>query len=306
MAKYRKKKLTASSKKDLGFQLILLAWPVFQFLLFYIYVNINSVKLAFNFDKEVGNPFVYFASAFNIDYLKGALTSVALWAICSAISIPLALIFAYYIYKKFFGSKFFRFMLFLPSIISATVLIVIFKKFTDIDFLVIMHDVFKVADPVSITSDKSPYAYVVVIGFYLFVNFGTTTLIYSNKMSEIPVEVSEAARLDGVNQVQEFFHIALPGVWPTLSTFIVTGIATMFTNQYCLFTFFSSNLGKLGTGPLGYIIYNNVQGSFLSGYDSASIVFHKMAALGLLATLVIIPLVFGAKYLLKKVGPSEA
>ncbi|MCQ2742100.1 MAG: sugar ABC transporter permease [Bacilli bacterium] len=304
-----RRKVSDSKKSDLGFQLLLLAWPVIQFCIFYIYVNINTVRLAFNFGETSGGPFVYLEYVSqNPEFLKGAGLSLLLYLVCTAISIPLALLFAYYIYKKFKGGKLFRFLLFLPSIISATVLIIIFTKFTAYDLLVFQHDVLGVEVPVSITSGEFKYVWVVVIGFYLFLNFGTTTLIYSNKMSEISTEVVEAARLDGVNRLQEFWHIVLPGVWPTLSTFIITGMATIFTNQYFLFTFYSSTaVTTLGNAPLGYIIYNSIQDAFLSpqSVERAPVMYHNMAALGILITAVTIPLVFGGRALLKRFGPSE-
>jgi len=304
-----KRKMSDSKKKDLGFQLLLLAWPVIQFCIFYIYVNINTVRLAFNFGENSGGPFTYLEYAFhNTEYLKGAGLSIVLYLVTTVISIPLALLFAYYIYKKFRGGKLFRFLLFLPSIISATVLIIIFMKFSAYDLLVFEHEVLGVKVPVPITSGEYSNVWAVLIGFYLFLNFGTTTLIYSNKMSEISTEVIEAARLDGVNRVQEFWHIVLPGVWPTLSTFIITGMATVFTNQYFLFTFYSSSAATtLGNAPLGYIIYNSIQDAFLSpqSTERAPMMYHNMAALGLLITCVTVPLVFGLKALLKRFGPSE-
>ena len=146
--------------------------------------------------------------------------------------------------------------------------------------------------------------YITIILFDAFINFGTTTLIYSNKMSEIPTDIYEAAQLDGVSHIREFFSISLPLTFPTLSTFIVTGIATMFVNQYSLFTFFGSNLNNLGPGPAGYVIYNNIQQYAVQGNYQAE-AFHQMAAFGLICTFITIPLVFGVKYLLERFGPRE-
>ena len=124
-------------------------------------------------------------------------------------------------------------------------------------------------------------------------------------MSEIPNEIFEAAQLDGVTHAREFFSISLPLTFPTLSTFIVTGLASIFVNQYSLFTFYGSNLNNLSPGPAGYVIYNNVQQYAVQGnYDAPA--FHQMAAFGIICTFVTIPLVFGVKYLLEKLGPKES
>ncbi len=304
----RRGKRSATKRQDLAFQLILLAWPVLQFAIFYIYVNFNSLRLAFNFgENSNGGFFYYFQTLFTNggfrDLLKSAGISILLYLSTAAISIPLALIFAYYISKKYFGSKFFKFLLFLPSIISAMVMSIIFLNFCNwaipemaAEFGVLMVE--------SITSKYSASSYITLASFYIFINLGTTTMIYSNRMSELPNELYEAAALDGVKPFQEFWYIALPFVYPTLTTFIITGVATIFTNQYNLFTFYSSDLANMGPGTIGYIIYNNVQSSAASG-DYSSIAFHQMAALGILATVIIIPIVFSLKYLLEHKGPSE-
>lgn len=308
----RKHNRSSDRKKDLAFHLLLLAWPVLQFIVFYIYVNINSFLLAFNYGESAnpnGGFFYYFEQCFDLSggtniYLQSMLISLILYLCSSVVSIPFALLFAYYISRRFAGSKFFRFILFLPSILSATVMIILFKFFNNYEILYFLEEYFpdNVIDVLDASEVKT---YITVVLFDAFINFGTTTLIYSNKMSEIPKEIFEAAQLDGVSHVREFFSISLPLSFPTLSTFIVTGIAAMFVNQYSLFTFFGSNLNNLSPGPAGYVIYNNVQQyAVQNNYEAAA--FHQMAAFGLICTFVTIPVVFGVKYLLERFGPKES
>ncbi len=304
----RKKKTSRTKREDLLFQLILLAWPVLQFSVFYIYVNINSFRLAFNFGENLnGGFFYYFETLFGndgfINLLKAAGISVALYLGTAVIAIPLALFFAYYISRKYFGHKFFKFFLFLPSIISAMVMSIIFLNFCNWAIPEMLSEI-GVLMFESITSKYSASSYITLAAFYIFINLGTTTMIYSNRMSELPGELYEAAALEGVKPFQEFWYIVLPFTYPTLTTFIVTGVATIFTNQYNLFTFYSSDLANMGPGTIGYIIYNNVQSSATNG-DYSSFNFHQMAALGIVCTVIIIPIVFGLKYLLEHKGPSE-
>ena len=196
----------------------------------------------------------------------------------------------------------------MPSILSATVMICIFKNFSDFDlrYLIIekTQDMAGYDTTYNILSIYNVKTYITVVLFDIFIGFGTTTLIYTNKMSEISPEIYEAAKLDGISPIREFFNIALPFSYPTLSTFLVTSMAGIFTNQYNLFTFFASDLGTLKPGPIGYIIYNSIQQSAAQGiYDSPA--FHETAALGIVCTLVIIPIVFGGRFLLEKFGPKE-
>ncbi len=308
----RRHKRSGNSKKDLLFHLLLLAWPVLQFGVFYIYVNINSIILAFNTGEVPGqSAFYYFRQVFAFEettnsypYLKAMLISLLMWLVSTAISVPAALVFGYFISRRFLGSKFFRFILFLPSILSATVMIIIAKKFNDIDLYYFLVETTGKFDVLNFFNIYDARTYIYVILFDCFIGFGTTTLIYSNKMSEISPEIFEAAQLDGFSRSREFFNIVLPHTFPTLSTFLITGLASIFVNQYNFFTFFGENIGKMSPGPIGFVIFAQVQSSAVQGvYDSLA--FHQMAALGLVCTVIIVPVVFTARYLLEKFGPKE-
>lgn len=304
-------KRSADRKKDFAFHLLLLAWPIIQFCVFYLYVNFNSILLAFNYGPEAnpnGGFFYYFGECFKMVggeniYLESMGISVALYLCSALISIPFALIFAYYISRKFHGSKFYRFALFLPSILSGTVMVLLFKFFHDFEIVYWIRDSGNTSSN-GFLNTKDWTTYITIILFDAFINFGTTTLIYSNRMSEISNEIFEAAELDGVSHFREFWNISLPLCFPTLSTFIVTGLATMFVNQYSMFTFFGSALNGLAPGPAGYVIYNGVQQAAVQGNYTAE-AFHQMAAFGLICTFITIPVVFGVKYLLEHYGPKE-
>ena len=144
----RKHKSTPDRKKDLAFHLILLAWPVLQFCVFYLFVNFNSILLAFNYGADAnpnGGFFYYFAQCFQQEggsyiYLESMGIAVILYLCSAVLSIPLSLLFAYYISRRFVGSKFYRFVLFLPSILSATVMIILFKYFNDLEILYFAHE----------------------------------------------------------------------------------------------------------------------------------------------------------------------
>ena len=301
------KKKGIGRKGDLIFHWALLIWPLLQFAVFYIAVNFNSFKMAFE-RVEGQSFFYYFENIFDAKYMwhdvLGAVkTSVIFYVISMVISVPLALLFAYYISKKLWGGKVFRLFLFLPSIVSSMVMVVLFHQFVDKALGTIWQDVFNSSDKPLLISPSNPDSYVSVMLFYIWTNFGTTTLIYSNKMAEISPETLEAAQLDGATSWQEFFYIVLPFTYPTLSVFLVTGFATIFTNQYNLFSFFGSGLG-FDTGTMGYYIFNAVQDAAGKGSYDAN-VFNQYAALSIVVTAVLVPMTLGLRWALDKFGPQE-
>lgn len=302
-----KKSKNISRRGDLLFHSLLLVWPVLQFCVFYIGVNFNSFRLAF--EGMNGKPtFEWFANLFDpaqyyFDIILTAfLRSLKYYAISTVISVPLALLFAFYIYKKHFGSKFFRLLLFLPSILSSMVMVVLFNRFVNGALIAVIQDINPSFTKISLFSGAEGYdAY--VIFFNILIGFGTTVLIYSNSMGEISPEVTEAAHLDGANTLQEIFHIVLPSIYSNISVFIVTGLATIFVNQYNLFSFFKD--GVTNGGTLGYYIYLNVSSVAQDIADpSNALVYHQFSALGLVLTAITIPITFLVRYLLRRFGPS--
>lgn len=295
-----KKKMTKAKKNDLIFHLSLLVWPLLQFAVFYVAVNFNSFKLAFEATtggKWMDNFKFVFSSAMFPEVLKSVLTSIEFYVITTVVSVPLGLLFAYYIYKKAIGSKMFRFFLFLPSMISSMVMVVLFQNMIGLG----MFDILNTDKLLFNITARSSYVWIIV--FYIWTNFGTTTLIYSNKMGELSPETIEAAQLDGANSIQEFLYIVLPFAFPTVSVFLVTGIATIFTNQYNLFSFFGGTI-PFDAGTIGYYLFNMVQDLATNGvFDHVA--YNRAAALSLVVTMVVIPVTMGVRFLTEKYGPQE-
>lgn len=302
------KKKKRSSKGDIIFHAALLVWPLLQFCVFYLGVNLNSFKLAFtdNGGAFVGfDNFEYIFTDLWPDVSKSLGISVISFVFNTAISLLLSVFFAYYIFKKFRGAKFFRFLLFLPSIASAMVMCLLFHQFFSSALPQIFEDWFGIfgVDPLGSNSDT---AYWWVMGIVIVISLGTTTLIYSNRMGELSPELMEAAKIDGANSWQEFIHIVVPFTYPTICTFLVTGIATMFVNQYCLFNFYSGGLpASAQPGPMGFYIFNQIAGQVLNDVEFNNPAFNHMAALGLLLTIVVAPVTLLARWLLEKYGPKD-
>ena len=306
----QKKKLGQRERSLRIFYASIVVLPLLQFLIFYVYVNFNSIKMAFwTYELDIdsfGYKYTFagldnFKEAWDIlirkTYLiKNSLTSFAL---SLGIGMPLALVFSFYIYKGYFGSKTFKVVLFLPNIISSLIFTLLFRY--------VVCDVYKEAVQL-ITGEtvlglldnidtKMPTIY-----FYnIWVSFGVNMLMYSGAMAGISKEVVEAGELDGVNIVQEFFLITLPLIYPTISSMLVISLTGIFTGQLNLHAFFGSEAEDMGT--LGYYMFVHAQDLVEStdAYPSFSV----MSSMGLITTFVMLPLILGVRKILSKVGPSE-
>ena len=299
-------------QRRMVFYTLMFALPILQFLLFYLYVNFNSVVMAFQ-DKVEIEPIGY-ATSFTWDHLKNAFKFFGdeeCWKMLGNsfgllfgqlfIVTPLALLFSYYIAKGKPGSSFFRIMLYLPQVLSVVVLGALYQEIMNKVYPFIAETVFGKKDVASLMTQASTYnaqfwgAYI----FTLWFSFGTNVLIYTGAMSSIDQSIVESAHLDGVTSIQEFYYIYVPMIFSTLTTFIVTGLAGIFNNQMSLHTFFGNNKSKVKV--FGYYFYGTAAMNIENAGPAQ--VLHELAALGLIATLIIIPITLIVRKLLNKYGP---
>ena len=300
------KKRTRAAKGDMLFYVLMMAWPILQFCVFYIAVKFNSIMYSFQrYDKLSG------AVTWTLDYVRNALkmktTSPVLidamkmtllfFVLFTGINTPLGLLFSYYIAKKQFAAGFFRVFLFLPSIICSVIMVLIYGNFVD----VALPEIVRVTTGKTIgglMSTKSTRFFAVMF-YNLLVGFGVNVLMYSNAMSAISEEVVEAAHLDGATGIKEFWFVTLPSIYPTLVTFMITSLAGMFLNQYNLYSFFGSG-EHFGLQTYGLYFY--VQTLLADGSRAE---YSQISAIGLWLTFIALPLTYGVKFLLEKFGPSE-
>ena len=303
----KKKKIMSRTKKRVAFYSIMLIAPLLHTLVFYFYLNFSSVLMGFQiYSKAAGSigydvrysfeNFIYVINYISDPTYTPLITNSVLFFIAQmAIGTTAALLFSYYIYKKFFLAEFFRVILFLPQIISSLVLVLLFRY--------IAEDVYTTLAQTRLGLISNPETtFLVVVIYNLWIGFGTNILLYAGAMSGIDNSIVESSHLDGVTTLQEFFYITFPMIFSTFTVFIITGLSTMFSQQLSLFTFFGSTApNEIRT--VGYFMtISTLQSSLLGkeGYWTYS----QISAMGLIITIVTFPISFGVKKLMEKYGPS--
>lgn len=297
--------LRRSKHGDLIFYIVMLAFPVAQFAVFYIGVNAESFLLAFqkiDIDNNATTwTFQNIIDAFklmttNTEILTMAGMSLYSYALILFIGTPLGLLFSYYIHKRLPGNGAFRLILFLPSIISAIVMVTIYQFFVERAVPAYVNAIF--GSKIEGLLENQDARFATIMFYNIWVGFGTSVLMYANGMDGISPEISEAAHLDGATGIREFIHVTLPGIFPTLSTFIIAGVATIFTNQLNLYSFY----GDAAPGDIqtfGYYLYNKTQAA------TSRAEYPALSAMGLILTAIAVPLTLLVKWLLEKFGPQS-
>ena len=303
-----KKRLTRGQKDKL-FYTVMMIYPVLQFCIFYIGVNINSVLLAFKqYDYGITQGsvagyhwagFSQFEKVFSmfkaepvfLSALKNSLLSYAIIAISAS---TLTVFFAYYIFKKKAFSNFFRIMLFLPSVISSLVMAILFTSMAESIIPKLINNAFGTNVKALLTDPNTRFG--MIIFYAIWVNFGTSVLLYNGSMAGIDSEIIEAAEIDGASGFKEFIFIVFPLVYPTFTTFFVTNLATLFTNQLSLHSIYGTSAAS-DMYTFGYYMFVKIEGGTIADYT-------YLSAMGLLMTAVAVPVTLIVRKLLIKIGPS--
>lgn len=289
----------------------ILAFPLLQFIIFYVGVNLNSFALAFQKFDYSGNgyTFVGFENLFQnfldvfkefqeAKYLQTAVwNSVLVFILGLVIGLSLGLLFSYYIYKKCALSKFYKTILFLPYIISSITLVIIYKYFVEQAVPEVVLKLFNIEMDGLLSNQNTEFG--AILFFTIWTGFGVQTLIYSSSMSGISNEIVEAAKMDGITPLKEFLFIDIPIIAPTISVFVVSSVATLFVNQMNLFNFYGVE-APYGIYTIGYYIYRGVSaaGTTLSDYP-------YYAAFGLVMTMITIPITLIVRKVMNKLDPNE-
>lgn len=298
-----KKKYFGRERKEFIFFICLIALPLAQFCVFYIGVNFNSILLTFrNYDYDTGYSFAGIANIVRVvknlfmdATLKYAVrNSLLTYAVTLVVGTTLALVFSYFIYKKMPLANLYRITLFLPSVLSSIVMVLLFKYFCE----EAIPEICKLLTGKEIGGllSSSDTALPTLLFYLVWTGFGTQVLMYTGAMNNISESVVESARLDGATPLREFVFITLPMIWPTFITFIVVGIAGIFTNQLNLYSFYGTAADN-SLYTIGYYLYRATQQGKLPEYS-------YLSAMGLIFTLIAMPLTFAVKHFLERFGPK--
>ncbi|MBQ9355045.1 MAG: sugar ABC transporter permease [Clostridia bacterium] len=291
------------------FPYIVLLPGVINFLIFYVYVNFNSILLAFtvptadggqvfsllNFKQFFETVAQEIVSPIEGEYgMVDALLNTFKYFFINVFKTFLTAVVAYFLFKKVYLSKAYKILFFLPSMIPGMVYIMVFKNFISIygPMWSFVRSVFGVTYSNLLTNPDT--ATNVILFYCLWSGFGAQMLIFVGCMNRIPNSVLEAALLDGCTTRQEFFKIVMPLIWSTVSTYILIGIGCIFQATGPIL-YFTGGDATTNTQTLGFWIFLRVRAGS-TNYP---------AAVGLIFTLLGIPLVIMSKKIMNKIETPE-
>lgn len=208
-----------------------------------------------------------------------SLTATAYYVVGTCVPLWVAsLLLALLLDRPMFGQRFFRVAFFLPAIVPAVVLPVLWRfLYHPYGLVNSALDFVGVGGQPWLTSKELVIPAFIVTSEWRFIPL--FALIYLAGLQAIPDEYHEAAKLDGASTVRRFFTITLPLLRPTIVVVIVTSV--ILTAKTLVLALLMTNGGPGGASRLlSLFIYQNGFTFFKLGYAAtASVVLLSVLAL---------------------------
>ena len=291
--------------RDAIFIIVMLAYPLLQFFVTWIFVNFGALANAFN-GAEVGFSFTFdnFVYIFKdlasplpdksgfLGLNKATLVLINSFGYCIItifISLPLSLLFSYFLRKKMPIANVFRAIFFLPNIIPIVALTYAFKMSLtpDIGYMAWLFEAF------GMDATVYPDAQIMVYLYCIWAGLGYNIILLSGAIGRIPKKLFESAELDHAGYFKEFFHVVIPCIWPTIVTLIVLGmthVLTLYLQPMLLTSTEATN-----TYTIAYSIF---EAASTPGADASSI--HRATAYGLFFSLIWAPIILLTRHFVSK------
>lgn len=283
--------------KKMMFIVEMLFIPTIHLIVFFFYLNIDAILMAFKVEEHgqirwTLENFTRFFGEFqkaNSQIPESLKNTMIFFFSDLLIKFPLSVIVCYFLYKKVSGYKTFRFIFYMPCIISGTIYVVLFKYVIGMEGPVGLLFGALGKDPIPFLSD-SRYALNTIVFYTIWSGIGANIVVLGGAFNHIDDGIIEAAAIDGANMRCEFFKIIIPMIWPTLSTMLILSFVGIFSASGPILLFTG---GAYKTYTISYWLYYQVL-----TYGAKT--YYPMAV-GLVFTLIGAPIALFMRWLANKI-----
>ncbi len=295
---------------EILFIVLMLLFPVLQFILFWVIPNFNSIIMGFQ-DASGGFTLKNFEQFFTFlfqgkDFLGqyneivyAIKNSLVYFAVNIFISTPIVIFFSYVLFKRVPMSGVFKIIFYLPSIIGATVTTTLYRALLlegapAYELLKSIGFITREMEQLGLFAADST-AFLMVIMYSIWTCVGINMILFYGAMKRIPNEIFESAEVDGVGFFRQFFSIVIPLIWPTITTLIIFSLSGMFISYGAVMILTPSV--KTASMVGWYIV------KWTTAIDSHASIYYP-AAVGLIFTAIGLPFVLVIRWLLNKVSAT--
>ncbi|NLI01095.1 MAG: sugar ABC transporter permease [Chthonomonadales bacterium] len=203
------------------------------------------------------------------EFLPAIRNNLFLTFVPGALTLSLALFFAYTVHQRIPGARLFRIAFFFPNVISSVavaLLWILIYSTTDVGLLNGLLRLLGRTEPIAFTESGNLLWAIVPMSVWSATGF--FMVLFLAAMENIPETYYEAARLDGASSAAQFRHITLPLMWDVLTTgvvFLIVGGLKFFD---AIFVMENGRPSKT-THTLATLLYSKVFQEYNIGYGTA-------------------------------------
>lgn len=308
---FKKQHYSIMEKKDFPFVALILAFPIAQILLCWVYVNIQSIFLAFTDGagnlstasiKRLIDALVLRKDHNGYDIIALLGKSSFIWLVGQITGYTVSMFTTYMLARHTIGHKIFRIIYMVPGLVGGVVMSTIWKElYAGQGTLVKLFLDMGVDLPRAVIKNgflgHESTAFPTLMIQNIIMGLAGGGMILTGTFMRIPTEIFESAELDGCGFFRETFQIAIPCAWPTISTMFVFGMTGVFTGDLG-FYLYSDGTGKFGMQSIGYYMYT--LRVTITQVKDATYLYGYVSAFGMFLTLITLPFVLLSRWLLGK------
>ena len=236
-----KGKKTVLERKRARFGVLWTLPTAILFIIFMVVPTFNVLRMSFfkwsgfSGDQTFVGLQNFKTLAGDMNFVHACQNTILLLVVVTSITMPIAIIFAAILTQdKIIGSGFLRFVMYVPSILSAVVIAAIFSAIYDqqdgllnntLGFLGLgaLKRVW--------LGDQKIVIYSIAFAM-VWQSFGYYMVMYMSSMAGVDRSLYEAAQIDGAGKVRQLFSITIPMIWQnirtTLTFFIISSVNLSF------------------------------------------------------------------------------
>jgi len=268
-----RRKATRTERKEMAAAFLFLLPNLLGFLVLTALPVVVSFVLSFFDWKLLDSPkwagSANFAELFSDSlFWKSTMNTAVFVFVKVPLTVAIALLLAILLNRRMIGRGLFRTIVFLPVVCSAVSVALIWQPLFDQSsgLLNVVLRFFGGKGLPWLSSTK--WAMTSVIMVAVWKEIGYAMVIFLAGLQGIPRTYYEAARVDGVNVFQEFFHITVPLISATTFFVLVTSVISAF-QVFDLTTVLTQGGPGNATNTLVMYIYQSAFRNFRMGYASA-------------------------------------
>ena len=308
-----KKNYSRLERRDFLFAYLVVLFPVAQFLVFWVFVNASSIALAFQ-DGAGDFTFLNFKTVYNafidkdmlgINLGKSLGRSFLLWVIGEGFIFPVSLITTYVLTRKILGHYIFRIIYIVPSLMGAIIWTLLIKEMLSYSGP-ITKMLLEMGVELPFGAKKNGLlrhedtAFISLVLVRSVMGIVGNNAVLTGAYTRVPDELFESAELDGAGFFTEMFRIAIPCIWSTICTLLTFSLCSIFTCDYNVYLF-TDGTGGYETSTIGFQLFNL---TYRLSTGSGSTGYGYPAALGVVLTLMTLPVVLSGKALLERMSEN--